>query len=281
MSIAGGKHLAFERGKSIGCETIQLFIRNARSWVSKPLDKKDIIEFKKNKEKYNDIWPLVSHNSYLINLANQDKELEQKSYQGMLDELIKADQLGIDYVNMHPGNKNKDENDIKALLRISEQLIKLMNETKSSNVVILLETTAGQGNDLGYKFEHMISIIDELNDKKRIGITFDTCHSYVAGYDFTTLNKYNEMWDLFNEIINIKYLKAFHLNDAEGELNSKKDRHTHIGQGKIGKNPFRYFLNDKRFKNIPGILETPKGKDLKEDIINLNTLKSLINKLSS
>ncbi|MBY9006771.1 MAG: deoxyribonuclease IV [Candidatus Lokiarchaeota archaeon] len=275
MSISGGKHKALERGRDIGCETIQLFVRNARSWSSKSLGQEEINKFRKIKEDNSEIYPLISHNSYLINLATNDKEKLKKSYNAMLDELTKAEQLKLDYINIHPGSKDPDEKDSKALLRIADQLNILLNEVKNSKVVILLETTSGQGNYLGYCFEHFISIIDEIDNKNRIGVTFDTCHSYAAGYDFSNIKKYYEMWESFDEIIGIEYLYAFHLNDSVRELNSRIDRHIHIGEGKIGLEGFRYLINDDRFKDIPGILETPKGEDVSKDIMNLKTLRSL------
>lgn len=275
VSVAGGKYKALERGSSIGCETIQIFIRNVRAWASKPLKKEDVREFLKYKSNY-EIWPIMSHNSYLINLAGTEKEKLDKSYDAMLDELNKADLLELQYINMHPGNKNKDESDDDALKRIVNQLNKLIEENKGSKVKILLETTAGQGNDIGYSFEHMARIIDEIETKKRIGITFDTCHSFAAGYDFTTKEKYEQIWDEFDEIIGLEYLYAFHLNDSLNELGSQIDRHEHIGQGKIGLKPFSFFVNDKKFVDHPGILETPDGLKMFE--INLNKLKELKNK---
>lgn len=278
MSVSGGKYLALEKGKELNCETIQVFIRNVRGWVSKPLEKDEINEFKKKRGEY-DIWPIFSHNSYLINLATSDREKLEKSYIAMLDELIKSDQLGLAYSVIHPGTYNaedKNENKKTGLARIAEQINKLFDNTKDSNVKILLETVAGQGNNLGRKFHHLKSIIDEVNDKKRIGVCFDTCHAFASGYDFITKKSYEEMWDEFDDIIGLDYLYAFHLNDSIKELGSRIDRHTHIGQGKIGKEPFGFFLNDERFKDHPGVLETPKGKDLKEDIMNLATLRSLI-----
>jgi len=280
MSVAGGKYMALERGKELGCETIQIFIRNVRSWSAKPLVQSDIDDFLKKKEELKEeIWPIISHNSYLINLASGDNEKLEKSYSAMLDELTKATQLGIEYVNMHPGvipiSDKKSISKDEALLQIATQLNKLMVETKSSKVIILLETTAGQGKGLGNEFHHFETIINKIKDKSRIGICFDTAHSFAAGYDFTTKKKYNEMWDHFDDTIGLKYLFAFHLNDTEKELGSRVDRHTHIGQGKIGKEPFGFLLNDERFRDIPGILETPKGKDLKEDKMNLETLRDL------
>ena len=281
MSVSEGKHMAFYRGRELECETIQVFIRNVRSWSTKPLDQKDINEFLKTKEEFKEeIWPIISHNSYLINLASIDNEKLEKSYSAMLDELKKATLLGIEYENMHPGVipvSAKDEiSKNEALLQIANQLNKLMEETNNSKVKILLETTAGQGKGLGNKFHHFKTIIAKIKDKDRIGICFDTAHSFAAGYNFSTKKKYNEMWNDFDDIIGLKYLFAFHLNDTEKELGSRVDRHTHIGQGKIGKEPFRFLLNDHRFRDIPGILETPKGNDLKEDIMNLTTLRSLI-----
>lgn len=281
MSVSEGKHMAFYRGRELKCESIQVFIRNVRSWVTKPLEQKDIDKFLETKEEFKgEIWPVISHNSYLINLASIDKEKLEKSYTAMLDELTKATQLRIEYENMHPGvipvsDKDKITKD-EAFNQIATQLNKLMDETKESNIKILLETTAGQGKGLGNKFHHLKTIIDKINNKDRIGVCFDTAHSFAAGYDFTTKKKYNEMWNDFDDVIGLKYLFAFHLNDTEKELASRVDRHTHIGQGKIGKEAFRLLLNDEKFKDHPGILETPKGKDMKEDVMNLKVLRSLI-----
>jgi len=280
LSVAGGKYKAIESAKELGIDSLQIFIRNVRGWVSKPLEKEDIDTFIKKRKEISEIWPIISHNSYLINLATKDEEKLEKSYIAMLDELKKVDQLGIEYENMHPGVIRKDEKDKitkgEALTQIAEQLNKLMDDTKDSKVIILLETTAGQGKGIGNKFHHLKTIIDKIKNKKRIGICFDTAHSFTAGYDFTTEVKYNKMWDEFDDVIGLNYLHAFHLNDSEKSLGSRVDRHAHIGQGKIGKEPFGFFLNDERFKDIPGILETPKGKDNKEDIMNLKTLRSLI-----
>jgi deoxyribonuclease-4 len=282
MSVTGGKYMALVRGKELGCEAIQVFIRNVRGWSSGALKQEEIGEFLKKRNVLKDeIWPIISHNSYLINLASTDKEKLEKSYNAMLDELTKADLLKLDYENMHPGVIPKDEKNLskkEAMSQIAEQLNKLIEATKNSDVRILLETTAGQGTGLGHKFHHMRYIIDEIKNKKRIGICFDTCHSFAAGYDFTTKAKYNDLWNEFDDLIGLDYLLCFHLNDSEKALGSRVDRHTHIGQGKIGKEPFGFFLNDDRFKDHPGILETPKGKDITEDIMNLATLRSLIKK---
>ena len=282
MSTSGGKYLALERGYEINCQSIQIFIRNVRGWASKPLDPKEINKFlEKKKDLSHQIWPIFSHNSYLINLATSDQEKLTKSHEAMLDELVKADQLDLDYVVIHPGTYNyKDKNESKetGLKRISEQINELFDETKDSNVKILLENVAGQGHNLGRKFDHLRTIIDRVNDKERIGVCFDTCHAFASGYDFTIKKGFEEMWDEFEDLIGLNYLYAFHLNDSENDLGSRVDRHAHIGQGKIGKVPFGFFLNDIRFKDHPGVLETPKGDNENNDIMNLETLKSLLPK---
>ncbi|KKM59535.1 hypothetical protein LCGC14_1548040 [marine sediment metagenome] len=280
MSVSGGKFMAFERGRELGCEALQVFLRNVRGWASGSLKPKEIDDFLKKKEELKDeIWPVISHNSYLINLASLDKEKLEKSYSAMLDELVKAEQLKLDYENMHPGVIPISEKDnitkVEALTQIANQLNKLMEATSKSKVKILLETTAGQGKGLGNKFHHFKTLINKIKNKQRIGVCFDTAHAFAAGYDFTTKNKYEEMWNEFEDIIGLKYLFAFHLNDTDKDIGTRVDRHTHIGQGKIGKKSFGYLVNDDRFLNHPGILETPKGKDMKEDIMNIKILKSL------
>ncbi len=280
MSVSGGKFMAFERGRELGCEALQVFLRNVRGWASGSLKPKEIDDFLKKKEELKDeIWPVISHNSYLINLASLDKEKLEKSYSAMLDELVKAEQLKLDYENMHPGVIPISEKDnitkVEALTQIANQLNKLMEATSKSKVKILLETTAGQGKGLGNKFHHFKTLINKIKNKQRIGVCFDTAHAFAAGYDFTTKNKYEEMWNEFEDIIGLKYLFAFHLNDTDKDIGTRVDRHTHIGQGKIGEKSFGYLVNDDRFLNHPGILETPKGKDMKEDIMNIKILKSL------
>ncbi len=282
MSVSGGKYLAFERAKELGCEALQVFVRNVRGWTSGTLKQKEIDDFINKKEELKDeIWPVISHNSYLVNLASLDKEKLEKSYNAMIDELTKVDQLQIEYENMHPGvipiSDKKEITKLEAFTQIADQLNKLLEATKSSKVIILLETTAGQGKGLGNKFHHLKTIIDKVQTKSRIGICFDTAHSFAAGYDFRKKKGYDDMWNEFDDLIGLKYLFAFHLNDTDKECGSRVDRHTHIGQGKIGKEPFGFFINDERFKDMPGILETPKGKDMKEDIMNLKILKSLRN----
>ncbi|MHA2049241.1 MAG: deoxyribonuclease IV [Promethearchaeota archaeon] len=280
MSITGGKYKAFERATDLKCEALQVFIRNVRGWSSGPLKEKEIADFLKKKEEVkNEIWPVISHNSYLVNLASLDKEKLDKSYDAMIDELTKVELLDIEYENMHPGViPIADKEEItkeEAFKQIARLLNQLVGTIKNNKLIILLETTAGQGKGLGNKFHHLKTIIDKIENKKRIGICFDTAHVFAAGYDFTSKKGYNDVWNEFDDVIGLEYLHAFHLNDTEKECGSRLDRHTHIGQGKIGKEAFRFLVNDERFKNMPGILETPKGKDMKEDVINLATLQAL------
>jgi deoxyribonuclease-4 len=190
--------------------------------------------------------------------------------------------LGLEYIVLHPGTAtgiDEDETEEDALKRIANNLNNLFKKTPNYKSIVCLETMAGQGNNVAYNFEQLKFIIDQIKDKNRIGVCFDTCHAFAAGYDFTTEKKYNQMWDEFDEIVGLKYLYTFHLNDSENELGSNVDRHTHIGQGKIGKEPFAFFLNDERFKNHAGVLETPKkATDTKNDVMNLKVLRSLIKK---
>jgi deoxyribonuclease-4 len=280
MSTSGGKYKAFEKARELECEALQVFIRNVRGWKSGPLKQKEIDEFIEKKEELKDIiFPVISHNSYLINLASIEKEKLENSFNAMIDELTKVEQLKIEYENMHLGvipivNK-KEITKEEALSQIANHLNRLIESTKTSKTIILLETTAGQGKGLGNKFHHFKTLIDKIENKKRIGICFDTAHSFAAGYDFTTRKNYEDIWNEFDDVIGLKYLYAFHLNDTDKDCGSRVDRHTHIGQGKIGKEPFGFFINDERFKDLPGILETPKGNDDKLDIMNLKTLKSL------
>ncbi|MEK6726860.1 MAG: deoxyribonuclease IV [Deltaproteobacteria bacterium] len=274
MSIAGGVENAFLRGKSAGCECIQIFTKSSNQWKARPLSEEEIKEFKKNK-KDTGIWPVVAHNSYLINLASPDNELYDKSIDAMLIEMERAEALGLPYIIMHPGAHVGSGEDA-GLARIAESINFLFERTKGYKVNLLLETTAGQGSVLGHRFEHIRDIMDKVKDEKRIGGCLDTCHSYVAGYDIK--KRYDAVFQEFDKIIGLKRLKAFHLNDTLKVLGSRVDRHWHIGKGELGLETFERLMRDDRFKELPMILETPKGvdedgRDL--DIINLSILREL------
>lgn len=279
MSIGGGIFKAIERGDEIDCESIQIFTKSNRQWAAKPLTEDDINNFKETKEKLKNIWPVFSHTSYLINLGTHNPETLAKSIDSMAVEIERAENLGLKYIVYHPGSATGieiGETEEDALKRIANNLNNIFEKTPSYKSKVCLETMAGQGNNVGYKFEQLKFIINKIKDKSRIGVCFDTCHVFAAGYDFTTEKKYNQLWNEFDSIIGLDYLYTFHLNDCEKNLGSRVDRHTHIGQGKIGKEPFAFFLNDNRFKDHPGILETPKSaKDTKNDVMNLKILRSL------
>lgn len=274
MSIAGGVGNAFVRGESVGCECMQIFTKSSNQWKARPLAEEDIKGFNKNR-KDTGVWPVVAHNSYLINLASPDKELYEKSIDAMLIEIERAEALGLPYIIMHPGAHVGSGEDA-GLASVVDALNLLFERTKGHRVSLLLETTAGQGTVLGHRFEHIRAIIDKVKDDKRVGVCLDTCHSYVAGYDIK--KRYDAVFKEFDKIIGLKRLKAFHLNDTLKVLGSRVDRHWHIGKGELGLETFERLMRDERFKELPMILETPKGMDEDGndmDVVNLRILRKL------
>lgn len=274
MSISGGIDKAFTRGKEAGCELIQIFTKSSNQWKARPLTEEDVREFERKKQDTG-IWPVLAHNSYLINLASPDNRLHEKSTDAMLIEMERAETLGLPYLIMHPG-AHVGSGEEAGLKRISDSINHLFDMTRGYSLKLLLETTAGQGTVLGHRFEHIALIINGVRDKKRIGVCLDTCHSYVAGYDI--INKYDGVFQEFDKIIGLKRLKAFHLNDTLKGLGSRVDRHWHIGKGELGLETFKRIMRDERFKEMPMIIETPKGidedgRDL--DTVNLGILKEL------
>jgi len=276
MSIAGGAFNAFISGKKVGCATIQIFTKNNNQWNAKPLSEAEIAEFKKQ-QKETGISPVVAHNGYLINVATPDKALATKSKEAMLVEMQRAEQLGVPILVMHPGS-HVGTGEKEGIKRIAEAIDWLYAKTKGYQVQIALETTAGQGSHLGYRFEQLAEIIDLTEDKKRLAICLDTCHVFAAGYDIRSKTGYEKTMAEFDKIIGLKKLQAIHFNDSVKDFGSRVDRHAHIGQGKIGKAGFGFFMNDKRLENIPKLLETPKDKEGKFDRMNLATLRKLVKK---
>lgn len=276
MSIAGGVFNALISGKEVGCATIQIFTKNNNQWNAKPLSEAEIAEFKA-KQKETGIKPVVAHDSYLINVASPDKALAQKSKEALLVELQRCEALGIPYLVMHPGS-HVGAGEKEGIKRIAEALGWLQAKTKAYKAQIALETTAGQGSNLGYRFEQIAEIIEQTADKKRLAVCLDTCHIFAAGYDIRTQKAYQKTMREFDRVIGLKRLKAVHFNDSVRDLGSRVDRHAHIGQGKIGQAGFGFFMNDKRLDDIPKILETPKDKEGKFDRMNLATLRKLAKK---
>lgn len=278
MSIKGGVQHSILRAQSIGCTAVQLFTGNARGWASKPIPDSDAAQFR---ELAMDFGPeaVVAHDGYLINLASPKPDIHKKSMISMADEINRCDQLAIPYLVMHPG-AGLDLPREKAIKKIAHSFDRLFAKNPKSDVMVLLEITAGQGSTIGSTFEELQAIIDQVKESDRLGVCFDTCHAFAAGYDISNKKGWLKTFREFNKIIGLDKLKVFHVNDSKKELGSRRDRHEHIGKGELGLEAFRLLMNDRRFKKIPKTLETPKGEDLKEDIENLNLLRSLIGKKS-
>ena len=276
MFITGGLHKAIEHGEELGCESIQIFTKSNRSWKAKEITDEAIDAFL-TKSSETKVSPVFTHNTYLINLCSTDKIKLENSYTGMLVELERAEKLELPYTVLHPGS-HLGIGEEKGLKRIADNLRQLFSETEGYKIKVLLETMAGQGTNLGYKFEHLATLLNLIDYPDRTGTCFDTCHAFTAGYDFRTEKGYEEVISAFDSIIGLNHLLVFHLNDSLKECGSRVDRHEHIGKGYIGIEGFKHFLNDQRFKSIPGVLETPKGKDYAEDKKNLKVLRGLIDR---
>jgi len=273
-SIAGGVHNSLARGKEDGCECVQVFTKSASQWSAKtlvPEDRKNLDIAKKE----TGITVMAAHDSYLINLAASVDENWKKSKAAFLEETRRAEFLGIQALIFHPG-AHGGSGEPAGLKRIAEALGWVLDETKGAKVTLLLETTAGQGTYLGYRFEHMAEIIDALGGHERLGVCFDTCHSFSAGYDGRTVEGWHDILEDFNTVIGLERLRAFHLNDSLNDYGSRTDRHAQIGEGKIGLECFRFLVNEPRFRDVPGYLETPalpNGEDSFRK--NLKVLKGL------
>jgi deoxyribonuclease-4 len=277
MSIEGGLHKAFERIGRVKGEALQIFSKNQRQWRVPPLSDAEINDFITAWEKWGN-GPVGVHDSYLINLANPDKAKANRAVSAFADEITRADSLNIPYLIMHPGS-HVGAGIEAGLEHLARNLDRAFRQAKTAkSVMVLLETTAGQGTGIGASFEELAHILVHSQFPKRLGICLDTCHVFAAGYDISTQAGYDKTFATFDRIIGLEHLRFFHINDSKKELGSRVDRHEHIGKGKIGLEGFRLLLNDPRFKNHPMVLETPKEKDLKEDIENLKVLKSLIRK---
>ncbi|HEX9917200.1 MAG TPA: deoxyribonuclease IV [candidate division Zixibacteria bacterium] len=275
MSISGGVFNSLLEGEQVGCNTVQIFTKSSNQWQAKTLSANEIDRFYKEQERTK-INPVVAHNSYLINLGSPDRGLLEKSRESMLIELGRCGRLSIPYLVIHPGSHLGD-GEKKGIKRIADSINWLLGKTAKDEVKIGLETTAGQGSNIGYRFEQLAEIMGLIEDKKRVGICYDTCHTFAAGYDIRNKESYEKTWKEFDRILGTKNLLAIHMNDSKKGLGSKIDRHEHIGKGEIGLAGFKLIMNDQRWENVPKILETPKKEDkLKLDKMNLATLRRLI-----
>ena len=281
MSVAGGTYKALQRGKEVGCTVVQVFTKNASQWAAKPISEEDAALFKSTCSETGYVAAdLVAHDSYLINLASPDDALWEKSLQAFGHELDRCATLGIPGLVTHAG-AHMGSGEERGLERIAAGLDRVLTERPGQNVMVLLETTAGQGTCLCYSFEHLASVLGMLpgDHRNRVGVCWDTCHLFAAGIDFTDDYKYERMVESFDRIVGLDKLKAIHMNDSKKGLGSRVDRHDHIGQGALGLEPFRYIMNDPRLAHLPKILETPKGnagEETANDMMNLQALRGLV-----
>jgi deoxyribonuclease-4 len=274
MSIAGGVDKALLQGKKVDCQAIQIFTRSSRQWAAKPYSKEEIELFGINR-KETGIATVIAHDSYLLNLGSPDEALRKKSLLAFVDELERCETLAVSHLIAHPG-AHLGAGEAAGIKTIARSLNEVHTACPGYNVKVTLEITAGQGSCLGYRFEQIGRIIDATRENDRLRVCFDTQHAFAAGYDIRTQEGYERTFDEFDEKIGLGLLAAFHLNDSKKALNSRVDRHEHIGKGGIGVQAFRRLVNDQRFWGIPMCLETPKGPDLKEDKENLTLLRSLV-----
>jgi deoxyribonuclease-4 len=282
MSVAGGLPRAVERAVVHRCKTLQIFAKNANQWRGRPIPRQEVREFRA-RIKASRIGPVVSHASYLINLATTSRPLRDQSLEAMGDEIDRAETLGLMGVVLHPGCYTAG-NEADGLALVAEGLLELLRARKRGKTMILLEHTAGQGTSLGATFEQLASIIAKMNGHRRVGVCLDTCHLLASGYDLCSPEGYASTFTQFGKLVGFDRLKAFHLNDSKKPLGSRVDRHEHIGQGFLGLEPFRRIVNDRRFRGLPMLLETPKGEGKATGPIaidpmdekNLETLRSLL-----
>jgi len=273
-SIAGGLHKAFDRGVDAGCESLQIWVKNSRQWSAPPLDDDAVRHFQEVRERTG-IGPVVAHAAYLINIAAPKPELYAKSVRALTAEVERCETLNVPYLVLHPGSHTGAGVET-GLARVVHALGEIHAAMPGYRTQILLETTAGQGTNLGAEFEHLAYLLAETPENERLGICLDTCHVFTAGYELRTPEGYAETMTAFDHVIGLDRLKAIHLNDSKYPLGSRRDRHEHIGKGYLGEESFRHILNDARLDGLPGLLETPKSKDLHEDRENFAVLRSLV-----
>ena len=274
VSASGGVENAVKNAAKIGASGFALFTKNQRQWNAKPLSEKSIAKFKDFMQEHGyNADAVLAHDSYLINLGHPEIEQRQKSYNAFVDEIKRVESLGLKYLNFHPGSHLKKISEEECLDLISENINKAIKDTE--NCILVLETTAGQGSNLGYKFEHLAYIIDKIEDKSRIGVCIDTAHIFAAGYDIRTKEAYEKTMQEFEKIIGFKYLKGMHINDSKAKFASKVDRHHSLGKGEIGLDAFKFIMQDKRINNIPLILETIEPKIWADEIKLLKSFENV------
>jgi deoxyribonuclease-4 len=269
MSIAGGLPLALDRAHAADCETLQIFTKSANQWRARVLPEEEITAFKTRSKDLN-IWPIVAHASYLINIASPDPELRQRSLQALTEEMDRAEALDLLGLVLHPGSYTTGT-EAGGLKLVSEAITKLMANRATGKAMLLLEHTAGQGTNLGHRFEHLSTIIEGAKESARLGVCLDTCHLLAAGYDISTEEGYDSTFKQFENTIGWSRLKVLHINDSKHPAGSRRDRHDHIGKGFVGLEGFGRLLRDPRLDGLPMILETPKSS---EKLTDPNTVDS-------
>jgi len=276
-STAGGLENAFATAKEVGCECLQIFVKNQRQWRAPSLTDDQVAAYKAA-ERETGITPVVAHASYLLNLASPERATRDKSIRAMIDELERCEALGVSALIFHPGAHLSAT--IEAGIEcVARSLNEVHQRCAGYKTMILLESTAGQGTCIGHRLEHIAAIMDAVDTPDRLGVCLDTCHLFAAGYDFRKIEQYDALMAKLDDVIGLAMVKCIHMNDSKRELGSRVDRHEHIGKGKIGKEGFVHFVNDPRWSGIPMILETPKGKDGRGtdlDKVNLKRLRSLM-----
>lgn len=272
LSVSGGLHNACVAASALECGTLQIFTKSPNQWAAKPLTDSDVATFRKAARAAK-LKHVTAHDSYLINLAAQDEPLWQKSVSAFVHELESAERLGLSYLVTHPG-AHVGSGDEAGLARVVAGLDEAMRQTAGFKVMVLLETTAGQGTSLGHRFEHLATLLRQVAEPARVGVCFDTCHVFAAGYDLATAEGYDATFAEFDRVVGLKRLKLFHLNDSVKGCGSRVDRHAGLGRGQIGEGCFQRLVRDRRFVRTPMILETPKETDgVAMDPVNLGLLR--------
>ena len=284
VSVAGGLSNAYGNARDIGADTLMFYTRSNRQWKAKAISPEDAQRFKDEAAaNASEIFPAVVHANYLMNLASPEADKWDLSHAALLDEINRTGQIGVEMMVFHPGS-HMGEGEEAGLEKIARGLQSGLDATAetASNVIVCLEIMAGQGTNLGYKFEHLAYLLQEVDHHGRLGVCFDTCHAFTAGYDIRTPDSYAATMAEFERVIGLEHIKCFHFNDSKFDLGSRKDRHEHIGRGYIGRDGFANFVNDARWADHAAHLETPKTEDDEDgnkidmDPVNLATLRSLI-----
>ncbi|MEW5989488.1 MAG: deoxyribonuclease IV [Chloroflexota bacterium] len=287
MSTAGGLHTAFQRGQETGCDSMLIFTKSNRQWNAKPLTAEDVATFRQAAADHPHIHPVAVHAAYLINVGSPDPALWEKSYQALKDEVLRADALGIPLLTFHPGAQ-MESGEETGLAAVARALRRLLEETVGAQVTVCIETMAGTGTTLGYKFEHLAYLLEHGRPdqsaawQNRLGVCFDTCHVFAAGYEIRTAEGYATTLAEFERLVGLECIRCFHLNDSQYPLGARRDRHDHVGRGHIGLDGFAHFVNDPRWRDHPAHLETEKtekdenGQEVEMDPVNLATLRGLV-----